>query len=125
MPFKRKRFYATIAPWKLIQGEQNMHPNSFDLAWIVVNDIKQAVAFYTEVLGLKLIEFHAEYGWAELSGKKGGARIGIAQKQPEQEESCCSVQPGQNAVMTFTVDDIEVAVKNLMEKGAKLMGTII
>ena len=98
-----------------------MSANSFDLAWIVVNDLKKAIDFYTNVIGLKLMEFHAEYGWAELEGKKGGAKIGIAQRQVE-EESC--IQPGQNAVITFTVDNLEKAIATLVEKGATLLGKI-
>lgn len=104
-----------------------MSANSFDLAWIVVEDIKKAVDFYTNVIGLKLIEFHEGYGWAELSGKKGGARLGIAQKQPEgaEDTGCGSSRPGQNAVMTFTVDNIEEAVKALVAKGAQILGSIV
>lgn len=96
-------------------------PKSMNLAWIVVNDVKKAVQFYTEVVGLKLMEFNEHYGWAELEGTEGGARLGIGQCQIKSEED---VQPGQNAVLTFTVSDIENAVAELTKKGAKLIGPI-
>ena len=98
-----------------------MNLKSMNLAWIVVNDIKKAIEFYTETVGLKLMEFHEQYGWAELEGNEGGARIGIAQKQPTSEDG---VEPGQNAVVTFTVSNIEKAVADLTKKGAKLVGKV-
>lgn len=94
-------------------------PKTMGLAWIVVNDLKKAIAFYTEVVGLKLMENNAEYGWAELEGQEGGARVGIMQCQLNNDEE---VQPGQNAVLTFTVGNLEKAVAALTEKSAKLIG---
>jgi catechol 2,3-dioxygenase-like lactoylglutathione lyase family enzyme len=41
------------------------------LCWIVVKEIKAAVRYYTDIVGLKLVEFNDEYGWAELAGQKG------------------------------------------------------
>lgn len=96
--------------------------NSIDLVWIVVNDIKKAIDFYTKVVGLELLEFDETYFWAELGGKNKGTRLGIAQKQPEQ--GCCGIEPGQNAMMTFNVDNIESSVADLTKKGAKLLGDI-
>ena len=98
-----------------------MHLKSMNLAWIVVNDIKKAIQFYTETVGLKLMEFHEQYGWAELEGNEGGSRIGIAQNHPEANEG---VQPGQNAVVTFTVRNLEQAIADFNKKGAKLVGKI-
>lgn len=96
-----------------------MRTRSFDLAWITVNDLKKAVDFYVNVLGLKVMEISEEYGWAELKGREGGARIGIAQKQPSSEPFA---QPGQNAIMAITVENLDQSVKTLIEKGAKLVG---
>lgn len=98
-----------------------MHLKSMNLAWIVVNDLKKAIKFYTETIGLKLMEFNEQFGWAELEGSEGGARIGLAQAQLKSEED---VQPGQNAVLTFTVHNLEKAIAELIEKGAKLVGKV-
>lgn len=94
-----------------------MKANGLELAWIIVKDFKQAVKFYTEVVGLKLIEMVEEMGWAELEGHKGGARLGIMQTQPD-------FKPGQNAFVTFTVDDLEQTIEELKEKGAHCVGQI-
>lgn len=98
-----------------------MKLKSMNLAWIVVNDIKKAIEFYTETVGLKLMEFHEQFGWAELEGDEGGARIGIAQVQIKSEDD---VQPGQNAIPTFTVDSLEKAIAELIKKGTKLIGGV-
>lgn len=98
-----------------------MNLKSMDLAWIVVNDIKKAIKFYTETVGLKLMEFNEQFGWAELAGTEGGARIGLAQKQAE---GCDGVEPGQNAVVTFSVRSLDKAIEHLTKKDAKLIGKV-
>lgn len=95
-----------------------MHIKSIDLAWIVVKDLKQAVKFYTE-MGLKVVENHEEFGWVELQPLNGQMRLGLAQASKES-----NVKPGQNAIVTFTVDDIEKAKKELEKKGTKIIGKI-
>ena len=99
-----------------------MHAKSLGLVWIVAKDFKKTVKFYTDIVGLKLLEMNEEWGWAELEGKDGeGMRLGIAQDNPE----CQSpVQPGQNAVMTFTVSNIEKSSKEIQKQGATLVGAI-
>jgi predicted enzyme related to lactoylglutathione lyase len=97
-----------------------MNLKSMDLAWIPVNDLKKAVKFYTETVGLKLKELDEQFGWAELEGNNGGARIGISQMNPSENE----VRPGQNAVLTFTVHSLEKAISDLLAKGAKLIGDV-
>ncbi len=97
-----------------------MNLKSMDLVWIVVNDIKKAIKFYTETVGLKLLEFNEQYGWAELEGNEGGARIGIAQSCPKEP----SFRPGENAIPTFTVKSLDKAVSDFSNKGAKLIGDI-
>lgn len=99
-----------------------MNLKSLDLAWMVVNDIKQAIKFYTETVGLKLMEFDEQYGWAELAGNDGGARIGLAQKQ--ETNGCDGVEPGQNAVVTFSVRSLDKAIDHLTQKGAQLIGKV-
>lgn len=99
-----------------------MQVKSINLIWIVVNDFKQAIQFYTEVVGLKIVEIHEEWGWAELEGHDGeGMRLGIGQKRLKNEDC---IKPGENAVMTFTVDNIEKANQTLLKKGARLIGPI-
>ena len=97
-----------------------MKVKEIGLAWIVVKDVKAAVAYYTEVVGLKLMEFNEEFGWAELAGHEGGARLGIARECPSE-----NVKPGQNAVITFTVDDIEQSKAAMVQKGANCDGDTI
>jgi predicted enzyme related to lactoylglutathione lyase len=70
---------------------------SLDLAWIVVKDLKKAVKFYTETVGLKLLELHEEFGWAELQGPDGGARLGIGVENDKD-----PIKAGTNACVTFT-----------------------
>ena len=91
-----------------------------DMTWIVVKDVKAAVKYYTDVVGLKLMEYHEDYGWAELQGYQGGSRFGIAQVNPQE-----PVQPGQNAVVTFTVGNLEQVKEEMVKKGAKCEGEII
>jgi predicted enzyme related to lactoylglutathione lyase len=99
-----------------------MRAKSIGLVWIAVKDFKTAIKFYTEVVGLKIAEMNEEWGWAELEGHEGeGMRLGIAQQRLKGQDP---VQPGQNAVLTITVDNIEKASKNLQKQGAKLIGTI-
>lgn len=97
-----------------------MKVNEIGLVWIVVKDFKAAVKYYTEVVGLKLMETNDEYGWAELEGFKGGARLGIAQENPAE-----GILSGQNGVVTFTVDDLEASKKSMVAKGAKCEGDIV
>lgn len=100
-----------------------MRTNSIDLVWIVVKDFKNAVKFYTEVAGLKVVEKNEEWGWAELEGHHGkGMRLGIAQQRPNGQDP---IQPGQNSVVTFTVDNIEQANKDIIKQGANLVGEVI
>lgn len=97
-----------------------MQVKEIGLSWIVVKDIEAAVRYYTEVVGLNLLEFNEEYGWAELQGYDGGAVLGIAQENSEE-----AMPAGQNAVVTFTVEDIEEAKLELFEKGANFEGDIL
>ncbi len=93
---------------------------SFDLAWIVVKDLKKAVKFYTETVGLKLLELHEEFGWAELQGPSGGARLGIGVENDKD-----PIKAGTNACLTFTVENLEKSRDSFLEKGAKFLGDIM
>lgn len=97
-----------------------MTVKSLDLAWIIVSDIKKAVKFYTETVGLKLKSFNEEFGWAELAGHEGGATLGIGQQNDRD-----PILPGQNAVITLSVENLEKAKADFIKKGAKMEGEIM
>lgn len=97
-----------------------MTVKSINLSWVVVNDLKSAVKFYTASVGLKLMKMNEEYGWAELAGQDGGTRLGIAQKSDAEE-----ILPGQNAVVTLTVADLSKAKADLSKKDVKMKGDIL
>lgn len=96
-----------------------MSVKEIGLCWIVVKDIKASIKYYTEVVGLKLKEFHEEFGWAELAGSHGGSRLGIAQESPEE-----AIKAGRNAVMTFTVPNLDTVKQEMVKKGAKCLGDV-
>jgi len=94
---------------------------SSNMSWITVSDIKKAKQFFVEVLGFKEQNFHEDFGWAELSGHdEGGARIGLGQSNPNQE-----MKPGENAIITISVDDIEKVRAEYQSKGVNLIGEIM
>lgn len=99
-----------------------MQTKSIGLVWITVKDLNQAVKFYTEVVGLKLLEHSEEWKWAELGGYgEEGGRLGIAQANQNGKDP---VEPGQNAAMTFTVDSLDDAIDHLKKQGALLEGEV-
>lgn len=97
-----------------------MSVNGINLIWIVVKDLKEAVKFYTEVVGMNLESIHEQFGWAELIGKEGGVRMGIAQKNDFD-----NMAPGSNAVITLTVKNIEETKQDFIKKGAVMLGDIM
>jgi len=99
-----------------------MSIKKIELSWVVVKDFKKALQFYTDVVGLKVLQIHDEFGWAELSGHEGGATLGIAEFKEEQNDG---VLPGDNAVVTLTVESIETATQDMCAKGLKLLGSMI
>jgi predicted enzyme related to lactoylglutathione lyase len=93
-----------------------------DLSWIVVADLNKSLEYFTKVLGLKVVEHNSEFGWAELvTAEPGGAILGIAQANDHDDES----YPGQNAVMTFSVDSLDQTKTELTKKGAKFVGEVL
>lgn len=87
------------------------------LSWIVVKDIEASIEYYTKTVGLKLLEFNAKYGWAELQGQNGGPILGLAQENGQDGEKA-----GQNAITTFLTCDIESAKERLKSLGATFEG---
>lgn len=83
------------------------------LAWINVSDIKKSEQFFVDTLGLKLNEKSDEYGWMELTGVNGGGVLGVGKAMHKDDV-------GTNAVITFTVDNIEDTIKDLKKKGVNV-----
>ena len=95
-----------------------MTSKSIDLIWIVVQDLKKAIKFYVETMGLQLMNSSEEHGWAEMKAENG-ARLGIAQYQSQM-----PLSPGHNAVVTLTVEDLHKARDALLKKGVVCIGEI-
>lgn len=93
---------------------------SIDLAWISTKDFKKAKAFFSDKLGLEITSESPQHGWIEFAGKDGGATLGVGQ-----DSEYCKLKAGQNAVVTFTVDDMEKTKAELMRKGVTLVGDIM
>ena len=91
-----------------------------DLSWIVVADLNKAIKYYTDVIGMKLNTMDEKYGWAELTGSNGGSTLGLAQKSQHS-----PIKPGENAVVTLTVENIVSSKKELEKKGVKMIGDIM
>lgn len=94
-----------------------MSIKSMDLSWIVVSDLKKAIKYYTEVVGLKVHTLSEEHGWAELTGTHGGSVLGLAQHGAH-----APIPPGHNAIVTLTVDDLVKYKKDASKKGVKYIG---
>lgn len=93
-----------------------------DLSWITVSDIKKAKKFFVEVVGLELRTDTPEWGWVELVAKDGGSALGIGQYNPQYGKE---IKPGENAIVTFTVDDIVKVKAEFEKKNVTLLGDIV
>ena len=93
-----------------------------DLAWVTVSDIKKAKKFFTETLGLQVRTDTPEWGWVELVAKDGGSALGLGQFNPQYGKE---VLPGQNSIVTFSVDDIVKAKADFEKQGVTILGDII
>lgn len=89
------------------------------LSWIIVNNIDESRKFFKN-LGLEELSYDPRFKWAEFRGKAGGALIGVAQKSDMDPEPA-----GGNAVITFSVDDLDQAKKELSSKGVKMLGDVL
>lgn len=96
-----------------------------DLAWISVSDLKNATRFFTEILGMKVSQPDTGFGWVELIGKEGGALLGLAQMTKKGDpHNPVDHSPGMNAVVTFTVDDLDNTIAELKQKKVEIVGDI-
>ncbi len=92
-----------------------------NLAWINVSDFETAKTFFTKTLGLKINSITPEYNWMELQAPEGGFALGVGCDTSEKPV----IKAGGNAIMTFSVDDIEKAHQEFSSKGVKFVGDII
>lgn len=83
------------------------------LSWIAVSNFQKSEQFFLDTLDLKLANKSDEYGWMELTGANGGGVLGVGEQTSE-------YKSGQNAVVTFVVDDIEDTKETLIKKGVKV-----
>ena len=79
---------------------------------LIVKDMDRSVAFYRDVVGLKL-EMHTPF-WSSLSA--GNITLGL---HPESEHS--KVAPSLGCTFGFQVTDIQGSVRELKSKGATMM----
>lgn len=93
-----------------------------DMAWIHVNDTAKAKKLFVDILGMQIRAEAPEYGWMEFVAKDGGSALGVGKYNPQYGTQ---VQPGQNAVVTFTVDNIVTAQAELTENNVTILGEIL
>lgn len=100
-----------------------MKVKAMNLAWISAKDSNRSMEFFTKILGLKLDSATPEHGWYELKGQEGGVCLGIGQATSGEYKSPLGV--GQNAALTFSVDNIEAAEQWLKQHDVHCLGGIV
>ncbi|MGA2903547.1 MAG: VOC family protein [Candidatus Korobacteraceae bacterium] len=75
---------------------------------LIVKDMDRSVAFYRDIVGLKL-EMHTPY-WSSLSA--GNVSLGLHPESPH-----ARVAPGMGCTFGFEVSDIKERVQELKAKG--------
>lgn len=101
---------------------KSMAIRKMELAWITVSDFAKAKKFFVDTLGLTIFGGNEQFSWLELRGQDGGMLLGVGGSKPN---DGCAIKPGQNAVMTFTVDDMEQTKAALEAKGVVFASEII
>jgi|DEB19_MinimDraft_3_1074340.scaffolds.fasta_scaffold49308_3 predicted enzyme related to lactoylglutathione lyase len=91
-----------------------MKIKNIGLAWVTTADITKAKDFFANILELEVTADSQEHGWLEFKAADSSFLLGVGQVKPDDENS--PVMPGYNAVVTFTVDDIVAAKKELEAK---------
>jgi predicted enzyme related to lactoylglutathione lyase len=104
---------------RISQEVISMKVKGYVWAGLFVEDLDKAVAFYEDVLGLKLLR--RGDGWAHFDvGEDSLFEIytgGKAWSQPKEHQE-------QPLVIGFLVEDLDAAVKELRGKGVKFIGEI-
>jgi len=96
--------------------------NQIGISWITTQDSEKAKTFFQDTLGLKLVKDIPEMGWMEFEGHNGGIALRIGQSNPQGDEV---LKPGQNAIITFEVTNIEGFKEELESKGVTFHGPIM
>ena len=95
------------------------------LIGIYVNDQEAALDFYTNKLGLKLIqdEPYGESGarWITVSPAEMGIRIVLKKAEKEHEKAMLGRSDGA-PILTLGTDDIHAAYERLRERGVSFLG---
>lgn len=83
--------------------------------------MQKAKELFVNIMGFIIHEENPEFGWCEVRCDE--KLIGICESKISEinkeiiEEFC--IKPGQNAVMTFTVDDLIMTVDAMKKRGVK------
>ncbi len=85
---------------------------------VYVSDMNRSVQFYTETLGMKLLERYGDH-WASLDGGPG-LTIGLHPATPEFPAG----RQGSMAIGLYLVEPIERAVETLAKRGVTFSGPI-
>ena len=94
------------------------------LTGVFVNDQQAALDFYTDRLGLELIQ-DEPYGegsrWITVSPRGSGTRIVLKKAEKEHEKAMVGNSAGA-PVLTLGTDDIHTAYERLKERGVRFLG---
>lgn len=92
-----------------------MNIRGTDFVYYQTGDIERAIEFYRDMLGLKLLGYFEEVRWAEFS--TGNATFAL--NDPRAFDPAAEIQSG-GAAIAFAVEDVEMAIKELQEKGVAI-----
>lgn len=81
-----------------------------------VRNLEKTLAFYTEKLGFKVLNYDTNMGQAMVTTNTKDCLIGFAEAEPILRSSTCT---------TFEVKNIEQAVQGLQQKGVEFKDGII
>jgi catechol 2,3-dioxygenase-like lactoylglutathione lyase family enzyme len=105
------------------QGGKEMIKN-VPLIGIFVNNQEAALDFYTDELGLELIQdepYGEDARWITVSPAESGIRIVLKKAEKEYEKAMVGNSDGA-PVLTLSTDDVHAAYEQLRERGVRLLG---
>lgn len=90
-----------------------MKIKAIDFIGYQVSDLKKSVAFYQDILGLKMLKdsSNIEQGWAEFQIDDTTFDLMAFDKE----------KAGKSSGIAFAVDDVKAAVEELRGKGVKIV----
>ena len=94
------------------------------LTGIFVNDQEAALDFYTNKLGLELIQdgvYGPDARWITVSPKEMGIRIVLKKAEHDHEKAMVGRSDGA-PVLTFGTDDLRAAYERLKGQGVRFLG---